>query len=423
MNFNQTFTILFWLHKSKIDKNGFAPIWIRVTVDGRRVECSTSRRIKPVDWNANVGLPNPGCSEAAVLSEYLLLKKAEITKHYNILLSTKERITAEDVKNSYKGIRQKVVMFLEVFKQFNQIMAERKDASDITQSRLSKFPVLYRDVEKFIRLKYRMSDLPIQDLKVSFVNEFYHHLRTANNLIQNTAMKKIKDLRQILDYGVMLEYIPSNPFNFFKLKFVKTSRTKLTSQEVELMASKEICIPRLSEVRDCYLFVVYTGYSYKQLFELTPQNVQMWIDGRKWIIKDRSKKNTKENVPLIPEAERILEKYKNHPYCLAENKLLPVNTNQNYNAFLKEVAVICGIEKNLTTHTARHTFATTTTLENGVPLETVSKMLGHTDIRTTQIYADVTDTKISEDTLDLQGRIDQRRAKNQLVKELTMNAG
>lgn len=289
---------------------------------------------------------------------------------------------------------------------------------DISQSRYWKWGQLINAYNDFVKVKHKRSDFAIKELKLSFLNEFYHHLRTKKGLIQNTAMKKVRDIKQVMDYAVMHEYIPSNPFSFFKVSFQPTNRTRLTMEEVEKLANKEISIARLAEVRDCYLFVCYTGYSYKQLYELTPQNVQLGIDGRKWIIKTRSKsKDSKENVPLLPVALEIVERYKKHPYCVANNKLLPVNTNQNYNFYLKELADLCGIEKNLTTHTARHTFATTIMLDNNVSFETVSKMLGHRDLKTTQIYAQITDTRISADTLEL-----ERRLQNLVEhKTLTLN--
>lgn len=409
MNLNQTFNILFWIHRSRIDKKGLAPIWLRITIDGRRAECSTSRRIAPENWNSSLGQAKPECQDGAALNEYLLATKAEIAKHYNILLSTKDYVTVEDVKNSYKGIREKVVMFKDVFEQFKQLQSERLQSGDISQSRFWKWGQLISAYSDFVKSKHKRSDWAIKELKLTFVNEFYHHLRTKRGLIQNTAMKKIRDLKQVMDYAVGLEYLSSNPFDFFKVGFQPTKRTRLTMEEVEKLANKEISIARLSEVRDCYLFVCYTGYSYKQLYELTPQNVQMGIDGHKWIIKTRSKsKDSKENVPLLPVALEIVERYKKHPYCVANNKLLPVNTNQNYNFYLKELADLCGIEKCLTTHTARHTFATTIMLDNGVPVETVSKMLGHRDMKTTQVYAEITDTRISNDTIDLHERIEKR---------------
>ena len=412
MNLTKNVSITFRLNNSKKNSKGLTPIWCRIKIDGRRAEFSTSHQVLEEHWDAKESRVSKKCPLAREINETLEGTNFELRKLYHVLLASKEYITPEDLKKNYKGEENKVIMFFEMFEQFYQMQFERMESGEITKSRYQKWSTLLKCCREFVLKKYKKRDMPIGELKLNFVNEFYHYLRTVNKMIQNSAMKKVKDLKQLMDYAVMLEYLPSNSFQFFKCSFKKTLRTRLTSQEVAILASKEISIARLSEVRDCYLFVVYTGFSYKQLFELEPSNIQIGIDGRKWIMKDRSKSNSRENVPLLPQALEIIERYRKHPYCVGYRKLLPVNTNQNYNAFLKEVAVICGINKNLTTHTARHTFATTTTLENGVPLETVSKMLGHKDIGTTQVYAEVTDTKISEDTIDLSERLEKRRTKN-----------
>lgn len=423
MNLSQNLSITFRLNFSKKNSKGLIPIWCRITLDGRRAEFSTSHKILQEHWDPENNRVKNKCLASDVINETLEGTRFELMKLYNVLLASKQYVTAEDIKKGYKGEQERQVMFFEMFEQFYQMQFERMESGEITKSRYQKWSTLLKCCREFVLKKYKKIDLPLKELKLSFTNEFYHYLRTVNKMIQNSAMKKVKDLKQLMDYAVMMEYLPSNPFQFFKCSFKKTQRTKLTSLEVEKLASKEIAIARLAEVRDCYLFVVYTGYSYKQLFELEPSNIQIGIDGRKWIIKTRSKSNSLENVPLLPQALEIIEKYKKHPYCIANNKLLPVNSNQNYNAFLKEVATICGISKNLTTHTARHTFATTTTLENGVPLESVSKMLGHSDIKTTQIYAEITDTRISEDTFDLHERIEARNAKNAILQNQPQHQG
>lgn len=167
-------------------------------------------------------------------------------------------------------------------------------------------------------------------------------------------------------------------------------------EELNALVTKEISIVRLAEARDCYVFMCYTGFAYEDAFGLGPENIFIGIDGQKWITKDRQKTDQAECVPLLPIPMEIINRYRDHPFCSAHGKLLPVRSNQRFNGYLKEIAAICGINKELTTHTARHTFATTVTLENDVPIETVSKMLGHRSIKTTQRYAKVTRKKISQ---------------------------
>lgn len=199
-------------------------------------------------------------------------------------------------------------------------------------------------------------------------------------------------------------WIPANPLGGFKCSYEDPQRERLTMDEIMDLYNKEL-IPRLAEVRDIYLFCCFTGYAYTDVQQLTPANIVLGIDGEKWVIKDRTKTDTPEHIPLLPIALEIVERYKDTPYCKLYNRLLPVNSNQRYNAYLKEIATLCGIKKHLTTHTARHTFATTVTLENDVPTETVSQMLGHRSIRTTQIYAKITQRKISNNMRALRKRL------------------
>lgn len=189
-------------------------------------------------------------------------------------------------------------------------------------------------------------------------------------------------------------WLPNNPLGNFKCTYEEPERERLTMDEVMALYRKELH-PRLAEVRDIYLFCCFTGFAYADVAQLTPGHVVIGIDGEKWISKAREKTQSRENVPLLPIALQIIERYKDDPVCRAKGTLFPVSTNQKFNAFLKEIAIICGINKYLTSHTARHTFATTITLEQDVPIETVSQMLGHKSIRTTQIYAKVTHRKIS----------------------------
>lgn len=207
-------------------------------------------------------------------------------------------------------------------------------------------------------------------------------------------------LKLAVDQG----WLAANPLGGFKCSYTDPQRERLTMDEIMTLYSKEL-IPRLAEVRDIYLFCCFTGYAYTDVLYLTPANVIMGIDGEKWIVKERAKTQTPERVPLLPIALEIIERYQNSPYCQLYGRLLPVNSNQRYNAYLKEIAGICNIKKYLTTHTARHTFATTVTLENDVPIETVSQLLGHKSIRTTQIYAKITQQKVSNNMRLLRKRL------------------
>lgn len=193
------------------------------------------------------------------------------------------------------------------------------------------------------------------------------------------------------------EWLERDPFAKFKKTFTKTNRECLTEMELKTVELKEFKIERLSFVKDLFVFSCYTGLAYIDVMQLTPGSITFGIDGDMWLFTNRQKTDTNVKIPLLPKALEIIEKYKEHPKAQADETLFPIISNQKLNSYLKEIADLCGITKNLTFHLARHTFATTVTLTNGVPIETVSKLLGHSSIRTTQIYAKVVERKVSED--------------------------
>lgn len=405
MNLNQAFSVTFWLNKAKTNKQGLTPIWLRITINHKRAECAVQKFVQVKHWDMEHHRVRAGCSDANAINDYLDLVRSEVLRHYNILLTTRDVVTADDVKNSYKGVKEVKKTFFHLFDQYMQHLVDRKEINDLSEGRYKRFKVLLNKCRDFVKHKFKRLDVALEDVRMNFIVEFEHYMRKCDKMGHNTAMKYAKDLKQIMKYGVMLEYIPSSPFELFKCTNKKTRREFLDQEELDILYQKEFTIKRLEEVRDCYLFSCYTGYAYSDAAALTPDDVAIGIDGEKWIIRNRKKTGTTENVPLLPVPQEIIEKYKNHPYCKTHNKLLPMNSNQRYNAYLKEITALCGIKKNLTTHTARHTFATTVLLVNDVPMETAMELLGHTDIRTTQIYGKIVQKKISNDMKKLKDKL------------------
>jgi integrase len=220
---------------------------------------------------------------------------------------------------------------------------------------------------------------------------------------KNATLKHIERIRKIVNQGVAFGWLEKDPFAAFQGKHEKTHRTFLTQAELEKIEKKEIHLERLARVRDIFLFSCYTGLAYVDVEKLTPDHIVIGIDKKRWIYTFREKTGNKSNIPLLPHAAAILDRYAAE--SRRSGRLLPVITNIKTNAYLKEIADICGIRKNLTFHMARHTFATTVTLSNGVPIETVSNMLGHSKITTTQIYAKVLENKVSDDMKALEQRL------------------
>lgn len=257
-----------------------------------------------------------------------------------------------------------------------------------------KYERMYRRVVEFMKVKYNITDIPLREIKLSFITDLEFFLRTEYKYSQNTTYKCMKFFKQVINKAIRAGLIFVDPFNGYKISTERVDRGFLTEDELEKMMSKNFASARLNQVRDIFIFACFTGLAYIDLAHLRVDNIQKMFDGRWWIVTHRQKTNTKVMVPLLPPAMKILKKYEGE---FTDGKLLPIITNQKLNCYLKEIADICGINKNITFHLARHTFATTMTLGKGVPIESVSKMLGHTNIQTTQIYARITNDKISKD--------------------------
>lgn len=232
---------------------------------------------------------------------------------------------------------------------------------------------------------------------MEFVNDLEQWLKTERKCGQNATMKYISILKMIVLFCVDNNWLEKEPFARFKMSKEEVIPEYLTKEEIQSISVKEIKIERLSQVRDVFLFCCFTGLAYVDIKKLNASEVSVGVDNELWIFTRRGKTNIPSRIPLLPMSKRILDVYKDHPQCVNSKKLLPVLSNQKYNSYLKELADIWKISKNLTTHTARHTFVTTVTLSNGVPIESVSKMLGHKKLQTTQHYARVLDIKVSED--------------------------
>jgi site-specific recombinase XerD len=414
MKSNQTFSILFWINKKKGSK-GYAPIWVRITIDGVRAECSIQRKVLIDSWDTTMGKVKVEDRGHAAINNYLDIVRADIVKHYNILLATGSNITAETLKNSFKGVSEKKKTLLDFFDAYLKKRKEEVEIGELADGTYNRFKVTKEKCANFLKKELKKADIFLEDLKLNFIEDFEHYLKYKEGIGHNTANKYAKNVKQVIKKAVGKEYLSKNPFENFKCTFRKVHRDFLEEDELQQLIAKEIKIRRLDEVRDVYVFACYTGYSFEELSSLTLDNIVRRIDGEKWIMKDRDKTDEKENVPLLPIPEQIIEKYKNYPYCVVNNKIIPIKSNQKYNAYLKELADLCGINKELTTHTARHTFATTVTLANDVPLETVSEMLGHQDIRTTKIYAKMVQRKIGNDMRKLKEKLSQSDNKSKKI--------
>lgn len=406
---SKTFSLLFYVKKSKMAADGTAPIYLRITVNGKRAEISTKRTVAPEKWNSAKGCVRGTTEEVKSLNAYLDTVRSKVYEHHQQLLIRNKQITAQAIRNAYLGITERQHTLLEIFEDHNSKMKDLI-GKQFAKGTYTKYQTSLMHTRDFIKWKYKISDVVLSDVNYSFITEMDHYLRTVKEIENNTVIKYLTHLRKVVRLAVSNDWLDKDPFMNFKMASKEVEREFLSEDEIEMLTSKEFRIHRLEQVRDVFAFCCFTGLAFVDVHKLTPSNVVRGIDGETWIHTKRTKTETRSNIPLLPPALAIIHKYEDHPECETKGKLLPVLSNQKMNAYLKEIADLCGIEKNLTMHVARHTFATFA-LTNGVPLETVGKMLGHRSLKTTQHYAKIIDKKVSEDMEVLRSKFSQKLSK------------
>ena len=399
-------SILFYLRKSKANKNAESPVYLRVTVNGRRVDMATNKSTTEDKWDSQSGCVKGTKEESRVINTHLDSLRTKVLKIYNQLDSVGKPITSEIIRNSLSGKGINRHSLVEVFKLYNKQL-QAKVGHGYAFGTLEKYTATCQKVENFIKYQYKRSDLFLDELDYQFITNYEVYLKTVVKNIHNTVAKSICFLKTIIHYSIDNGWLEKNPFSAFHCPYKNPERAFLSKAELEMLQNKEFSIKRLSIVRDMYIFSCFTGFPFSDIEKLTPSDISIGIDGGKWIIYNRTKTGNRAPIPLLPIPLSIIEKYKDYPVNVSKGRLLPVYSNQKINGYLKEIADFCGIDKNLTFHTARHTFATTVTLTNGVPIETVSKMLGHTSIKTTQIYSKVVDSKVSNDMQILKSKLSE----------------
>jgi site-specific recombinase XerD len=301
-------------------------------------------------------------------------------------------VTAEKVKNTFLGLDAKHQNLLELFDRHNE---ERKllTGKSISEATYDKYRITRSHLACFIREWYNLPDIPLKEVNHKFICDFEVFMIASRGCMENTAARYMQFFKHIIIVAMKLGWIDENPFSEYKIQIKKTDRGYLTQEEVEILMTQTFPTKRLERVRDVFVFCCFTGLSYIDIKQMTADDIGTSFDGKLWITGKRGKTDVSYNIPLLEIPKMLLEKYKN---TLSDNRLLPIINNQNTNAYLKEIGAICGIKKKLSFHLSRHTFATMT-LSKGVSIESVSKMLGHTKIKTTQIYARITGEKIGND--------------------------
>ena len=408
MRSNSTFSVLFWLYSSR-SKNGKAPIYARISVNGKKLNISLKRRIPINEWDSNKQRVKNSSIHAKSTNQYLDEFYSGLFQSFQQLRIEGKHITPQRVKARF--------------------MDEEVDSQHFTMRDLvsyhnsNMFPKLHGNTSRlyltsqkyiflFLKKKLKLEDIRLDELNYKFILDFENFLRKhkpnhyQKQIGNNAVMKHIQRLRKMVSLAYRLEWIDKDPFRQFKQRLTPTNREYLGAEELQAIEELELQSKRLKTVRDLFVFSCYTGVCYTDLMLLTEDNVVMGLDKKYWIITKRQKTHNPVKIPLLKKALDLIGQYKEDSRSVINNTLFPRISNQKMNAYLKEIASEAKIKKNLTFHMARHTFATTVTLTNGVPIETISKMLGHRKLTTTQIYAKVLERKVSEDMEILRNKLE-----------------
>lgn len=397
MRTSNTFSILFWAYSSRA-KNNQAGMYARITVNGKKANISLKYKADIRIWDPKRQRAKGNSEIARELNNYLNQVHSQIIQCYHDLKFKGQLITVDLIKANYLGESDNS----KTLQNLLEYHAEKTEKT-FAIGTLRNFKVTQGYLNKYLNNVLNTSDIYLKELDYKFICDFSNflfgfwpkgHPKAMGN---NTVMKHIQRFRKIVTLGYHIEWIDRDPFVRWKPTYDKTDRPFLTDNELSNIENHFFSIARLERVRDLFVFSCYTGIAYVDIMNLTNENVLEGIDGSNWIFTSRKKTKALVKVPLLDKAQNLIFKYQNHPMTQLTGTLFPVITNEKLNFYLKEIAIAIELKKNLTFHMARHTFATTVTLSNGVPIETVSKLLGHSKIASTQIYARVVEKKVSED--------------------------
>lgn len=389
-------SVLFYVKKSEMVADGTAPLYMRVTVGELRVELSAKYFIDPVKWNPSAGKVIGNNEEARKLNAYVRSLEQDVYEAHRQLLQEGKVITTESIKNKLLGKKEPLRSLVATFQEHNMQVATLV-GQEYAPATLTRYKTTLKHCVAFLEWKYQVNDVDIKDINHEFITSFEFYLRSVCKCNNNSAVKYIKNFKKVIRICIANGWINKDPFVNYKSKVREVKRDYLSEEELETISQKRFVSDRLNQVRDIFLFSCFTGLAYADVKKLKRSEISIGVDGGRWIFTSRQKTETASRIPLLPFTLKLLERYNDHPHCVLKDMVLPVLSNQKMNAYLKEIGDICGITKQFTFHIARHTFATTVTLSNGVPIESVSKMLGHTNLRTTQHYAKILDRKVGDD--------------------------
>jgi site-specific recombinase XerD len=414
----KSFGLLFFLKQSQ-NQNDDRYIYLKITVDGKSKELSTKRKCASSKWSAHSGRAIGNKEIIKELNTFLDALEHQVYQAKRFLIESNKGVSAQAIKDVLTGNYEKKRMILEIFRHHNDQM-KALEGVDYARGTIGRYEISFGHTKAFMKWMYGTEeDKDIRELDHEFITQYSFWLKTVRKCNHNSTVKYLANFKKIVLICVKNRWLPADPFANFKMTKKKVERTALSESELRRLELKGFETERLEAVRDIFVFSCYTGLAYVDVRKLKRSDIRYGADKKFWLFVVRQKTSTPSRIPLLIPAQKILMKYRDDPKCSNTGMALPVLTNQCMNSYLKEIAGCCGIKSELTFHIARHTFATTVTLNNGVPIESVSKMLGHTDIKQTQHYAKMQDYKVSKDMLlleeNLMDKINMKMEENEEI--------
>ena len=399
------FTLSFIARKARALRNGEYPIFVRITVSGQISEMNLGRSVAPENWDQKRAMSKGRSRRDLELNKYIEIVKARFLEIHNMLVREGKMVNPKILRDHFLGTVEKPKMLCDVFREANGKRKEELDRGDIVKATFQRWTRCVDYLEEFLRLTQNVEDIPIGDVTAGTIDDFEHFLRMRKGCANNAAVRYVRCVKNVMQYALAHKWISHDPFIGKKYQRTHTERKHLDEAELKAVMELELKdLPRLEVVRDTFVFCCFTGLAFCDIKSLRRSDITTDAEGNAWIRKAREKTGEMSIIPMLAVPRKIAEKYAGHPTVL-QNRLLPVLSNQKINAYLKEIADLARIDKHLTTHLARHTFASLS-LSNHVPIESISKMLGHADICTMQIYAKTQDKTIYEDMESMRHKFD-----------------
>ncbi|OJU38616.1 MAG: recombinase [Bacteroidales bacterium 45-6] len=396
-----TFAVLFYINRQKIKKNGMCPLMGRISINAEIAQFSAGIDIDPSLWDAKAYRMKGKSRHTAEANRYIEQLTEKISRYYKEILDRQGYITAELVKNAVCGIGRRKENLLELFREHNEEYAKQVGVTRSGET-LRNYISVYKQTERFLHVHYGMEDIALQQLEPSFIEKFDSFLRIEQGFTAHTVSGYTIILRKMVRRAISQGILHKNPFASYIPEQPPRKRRHMTQEELEKFMNVPVASKRLCHSQDMFIFATFTGLSYADMCNLSEENIHKGRNGSLWIRINRQKTGIRCDIPLLDIPLRIMEKYEPER---KGGKLFNMITLSCMAINLNKVAKLCGIQKRITYHQSRHNFATLITLSKGVPLETVSQMMGHKCFRTTQIYAKLTRQKVNEDMKKLSERI------------------